>query len=92
MLTKRALATLLDLVILIIISLGCYYYADFIINWMHPLFFVIVLGIYQFLADLLGGRTPGKSICKLAVASKTTDKLTFWRLIYRDILFLTCPF
>ena len=86
MFTKRALATLLDLVIVIIISLGCYYYADFIINWMHPLFFVIVLGIYQFLADLLGGRTPGKSICKLAVASKTTDKLTFWRLIYRDIL------
>lgn len=86
MFKKRALSSLLDLLIggIMIYLIASYFV--FIISWMHPLFYITAWGIYLFFSDLFGGRTLGKSICKLEVVPKSKNKLTFSRIIYRDMV------
>ncbi len=86
MFKKRALSSILDLLIGGIIIYLIASYLVFIISWMHPLFYISAWGIYLFFSDLFGGRTLGKSICKLEVVPKSKNKLTFSRIIYRDIV------
>ncbi len=86
MLKKRALSSILDLLIGGIIIYLIASYLVFIISWMHPLFYICAWGIYLFFSDLVGGRTIGKSICKLNVVSKKETKSSFIQLLFRDII------
>lgn len=86
MFKRRILSSTLDLIIgsIIIFLIVCYFFN--ILKWLPPVLYIVLWGIYLFVADLLGGRTFGKSICKLNVVSKKQSQSPYKQLFFRDFI------
>jgi len=86
MFKKRALSSILDLLIGGIMIISIVFYFFFVLKWVPPWLYVVLWGIYLFIADLLKGRTPGKSIGKLKIVSQKETRTSFKQLLLRDII------